>query len=344
MMIKRIYILFLVFASIAILAASCGQDDAVIDSQADDNLQTYILYLDADAPSFEAVREGETRASGNSWEDGDVIYIAFSNGGNTKVSNATYKSSLGAFQFSSASLNAVSDASCSVYYFRGGSFSVSGNTVTMDKYTAIFTDTNAKYTCSSNVITMSAAFKPYTWRLCFKGTTGTQVKLKSSSNILYNTMMNLIIGSFSTNTGSETLNVRSDGYTPYVYGFFSGLSNTIKIEVGGVIYSRTLASSKLSVGESGYFIVPTSSDLHGWTKSSTSDEDVSLDINKEDYGSDKNLDNSSGGGVDNTGLNDINKEDYGSDKDLDNASGGGVDNTGSNDINKEGYGEDKNLD
>ena len=173
MMIKRLYNLFAVIIATAMLSASCSQDDAVIDSQADDNLQTYTLYLDADAPSFEAVREGETRASGNSWEDGDVIYITFSNGGNIMVSNATYKSSLGAFQFSSASLNAISDASCSVYYFGGGSFSVSGNIVTMDKFTATFTDTSAMYTCSSNVITMSAAFKPYTWRLCFKGTNQT---------------------------------------------------------------------------------------------------------------------------------------------------------------------------
>ena len=302
----------------AFLAVSCCQDDASLDPFYENQAhQTYTLYLDAEAPSFEAVREGETRASGSSWEDGDVIYIAFSNGGNTKVGSANYNSSLGAFQFSSASLISVSDASCSVYYFRGGSYSVSGNTVTMDKYTAIFTDTSAKYTCSSNVITMRAAFKPYTWRLCFKGTAGTEVKMKTESNIVYNTSLNLTSGSFSTKVGSEILKVKSDGYTSYIYGLFTGSSNTIEIEVGGVCYTRILASSKLSIGESGYLTVPTSSNLYGWTKASSSDEGEAIDINKEDYGSDKNLDNASGSGIDNTGTNDINKEGYGEDKNLD---------------------------
>ena len=539
---KHKYIIHLVLATTAFLAASCSQDNALLE---DESLYTYTLYLDADVPSFETVREGETRASGNSWADGDVIYVTYSNGGSKVVSNATYKSSLGAFQFSSASLNPVSDASCSVYYFRGGSFSVSGNTVTLDKYTAIFTDTSAKYTCSSNVITMSAAFKPYTWRLCFKGTTGTQVKLKSASNIIYNTSLNLSSGSFSTKADSVNLLVQSDGYTPYVYGLFTSSTNTVKVKVGGTYYSRSLSSSKLAVGQSGYFTVPTtgnhsnwstsrdksgfeyidlglpsgllwakcnlggsseeeygdfyawgetsgydgldrvfdwttykwcsgtsssltkynSSDgltqleleddaayvnwgspwrtptrlewkelndnttksnetINGikgrrltskknsnsiflpfggyfnesayiecngsesnvnadyWTSSLSSvktksyivyapdngdirynltweryvarsirpvydpslDDGDALDINKGDYGDDKNLDNTTGGGVDNTGTNDINKGDYGSDQNLDNTSGGGVDNTGTNDINKGDYGSDKNLD
>lgn len=127
--------------------------------------------------------EGETRASDNSWANGDVFYVSYSNGGNTKVSSATYISSLGAFQFSLTSLIIIGDASCSVYYFRGGSFSISDNTVMMDKHTAIVTDTSAKYTCSSNVITMSSAFKPYTWRLCFKGITDTEVRLGNELEI-----------------------------------------------------------------------------------------------------------------------------------------------------------------
>ena len=61
------------------LAASCSQDDVLLDSQTDNgNLQSYTLYLDAEAPSFEKVDSGETRASGSSWENGDVIYVTYS--------------------------------------------------------------------------------------------------------------------------------------------------------------------------------------------------------------------------------------------------------------------------
>lgn len=264
-------IIKLSLGAIAILAANCSQDDALIDSQADDNLQSYTLYLDADAPSFETVREGETRASGNSWEDGDVIYIAFSNGGNTVISNATYRSNLGAFQFSLSSLSSITDASCRVYYFRGGSVSVSYNWVHLDNYTdtAIFTDTSAKYTCSNNVISLIAAFKPYTWRLCFKGTIGSQIKLKSISYIVYNTSLNLTTGYFETKIEDVSLQVQSNGYTPYVYGQFIGTNNILRAEVGKNSYIRTILSSKLKIGQSGYFTIPTSSNLNGWTKESS---------------------------------------------------------------------------
>ena len=256
------YSLFALGAIVCFLTA-CSQEEAFLDNSIEE-LQIYTLYLDADVPNFDTVRESETRASGNSWENGDVIYIAFSNGGGTVVGNATFKSSLGAFQFSSTSLSSIADASCRVYYFRGGSFSVSNNMVTMDKFTAIFADTSAKYTCSNNTIVMRAAFKPYTWRLCFKGPLGTQVKLKSESNIFYNTSLNLTSGSFTTNADSETLQVKSDGYTSYIYGLFTVSSNRIEIEVGGVSYSRRLEYSNLSVGESGYFSIPTTSNLYGW--------------------------------------------------------------------------------
>ena len=189
---RYIISIIIVIETIAFMLSLCSPNDAILEPLPEgEGLQTCTLYLDADVPSFETVREGETRASGNSWADGDVIYVTYSNGWSKVVSNTTYKSRLGAFQFSSASLNTVSDASCSVYYFRGGTFSVFGNTVTLDKYTAIFTDTSAKYTCSSNVIIMKAAFKPYTWRFCFKGTAGSEVKLKSESSILYNNSLNL---------------------------------------------------------------------------------------------------------------------------------------------------------
>ena len=261
----NIYTLF-AFGAIACLLAACSLEEAVLDNPIEE-LQTYTLYLDADVPNFDAVRESETRASGNSWEDGDVIYVAYSNGGSKVVSNATYKSSLGAFEFSSVTLNAMSDASCSVYYFRGGTFSVTGNTVSMDKFTAIFTDTSAKYTCSGNTITLSAAFKPYTWRLCFKGLATTQVKLKAVSNIRYNTSLNLSTGSFSTKADSVNLLVQSDGYTPYVYGQFTGTSNTVQVKVGGTYYSRTHSSSKLAIGQSGYFTVPTTGNHANWSTS-----------------------------------------------------------------------------
>ena len=261
-------ILNLAFGAIASLLASCSQDDAVkFFLPEDQEQQNYTLYLDAEVPFFDSVCEGSTRASGNHWEDGDVIYVTFSNDGHTVVSEATYKSSLGSFQFtSSSSLYAASDKHCSVYYFRGGTSLVSSTNVTMDKFTAIFRDNQALYSCSSNVVTLHAAFKPYTWRLCFKGAVGTQVKVDSLSSIVFNTSLDLITGSFISKKDSATLVVQSDGFTPYIYGVFRKANNMVRVEIGDDRYSRKISSSMINIGESGYFTVPTDGDLHGWTQ------------------------------------------------------------------------------
>lgn len=266
---KRQTIIKLYLGTIAILLASCVPDDAVFDKNVKDlEPKTYFLNLDADAPRFETGSEGETRASGSGWEDGDVIYISFSNGGSTIISTATYKSRQSAFEFASAPLNTISDAPCSVYYFRGGTVSKEGDTINLDKYTAIFCDKDAMYSCLNNIITLNATFKPYTWRLCFMGEKNKQVKLMSFSNIQYYTSLDLSTGNFTTESDSEILQVQSDGYTPYIYGIFSNSSSIVQIAVGDISYSRTLASTKLSLGESGFFDIPSSSYLYGWIQDS----------------------------------------------------------------------------
>lgn len=261
---KQLTIVNITLGVIAFLLASCTDETMLNSSDGDQELQTYTLYLDADVPSFESGHEGETRASGKSWEDGDEIYVSFSNWGTTVICNAIYKSSLEAFQFSSVALNAIYDASCSVYYFRGGTISKDGNKVNLDKYTAIFCDTNAQYTCLNNTITLSAVLKPHSWRLCFKGEKNTRVKLESSSSILFNSSIDLTNGSFTTISENVNLQVQSSGFTPYIYGVFSDLGNTMIIEVGEVCFFRTISSSKLKIGESGYFNIPNSSNPQDW--------------------------------------------------------------------------------
>lgn len=264
-MIKPYYIILSIWGIIAFLTASCSPDEALLETNNDNQeQQTYTLYLDADVPCFEQGHEGETRASGSSWEDGDVIYISFKNNGSTVVSKATYKRSLGTFQFSSVSLDAISDEKCSVYYFRGGSVSEDGNTINMDKYTAIFCDYNAKYSCSSDIVTLSAALKPYTWRLCFMGEKGTQVKIKSSSTIHYVSSLNLFSGVLSTTSENVTLQIQSNGYSSYVYGQLDGWNNVIHIEVGSSNYFRDIDRYNLIVGESKYLPIPSTTDKHGW--------------------------------------------------------------------------------
>ena len=264
---KRKNIKNLTLCVIASLLASCA-DDAVFNSSGEDQeLQTYTLYLDSDVPSFETGHEGETRASGNSWEDGDVIYVSFSNEGDTIVSKATYKGDLGAFQFASVSLKTASDANCSVYYFRGGKIESEFFTIHINQYTAIFCDQNAKYTCSNYSISLNASFKPYTTRICVKGEKDIQLRLGFlSPSFGYIEDFNLKTGEYNSKSLYSDLQIQADGYTPYVYGLFSNTNCPVFIDVGDKRFFRTLDSTELTIGESGYFIIPSDSDLHGWRR------------------------------------------------------------------------------
>lgn len=250
---------------IAYLLASCAEEAVFNSSGEDQELHTYTLYLDADVPSFESVHEGETRASGRNWEDGDVIYISFPNEGDTIVSKATYKGDLGVFQFASVSLKTASDANCSVYYFRGGKIESEFFTIHINQYTAIFCDQNAKYSCSNYSISLNASFKPYTSRICIKGENGTQLRFYLTSFESIETF-NLKTGEYNSKSLNSDLQIQADGYTPYVYGLFSNSNWTVFIDVGDNHFFRLLDSTNLTIGESGYFIIPSDSDLHGWRR------------------------------------------------------------------------------
>ena len=275
---KQLPIVNITLGVIAFLLASCTDETMLNSSDGDQELQTYTLYLDADVPSFESVHEGETRASGNSWEDGDVIYVTFSNGGSKVVSSATYNSNLEAFEFTATSLNTMSNAKCCVYYLRGGRQQEEwDNRISINQFTAIFNDSTAIYSCSNNVVELSAKLKPYTWRLCFKGEAGTRLKLTMTSGIRYYSSLDLTSGDFSYKyDGQEYFMVNPDGFTPFIYGLYHASSISLQIEVEGISYSRSIDPFELIAGESGYLDIPTPSNLHNWTKTPSTFVDLGL--------------------------------------------------------------------
>ncbi len=250
-----------------ILATSCSQEDKDwIYSNKCLNQHKYSMVLSANISYYDSDANDTTRAIGNNWEDGDHIYITFLNGSTTILGTGVYSSSSQTWTLTSTGqLPSTSDASCRVYYFREGNADVTDSTIEMDETTAIFCDISAIYSFSNNTVTLAAAFKPYTWRLCFKGTPGMAIKVKSSSGILYNTLLNRNTGEFSTSSKDITLIVSTEGYTPYIYGSFAETRNTLRLKVGGSYYDRTIASSILSAGNSGYYTIPTTINHANWT-------------------------------------------------------------------------------
>lgn len=257
------------------LSVSCSED-TVVDVVREDGVYSYTMYLGDDWSGFGE----ETRASGHTWDDQDVLYLSFSNFGNNVIGKGVYNKSANVWNIeASGNLQSASGASCSCYYFRGNPKD-SNSIVTVDGKNAIFGDANAFYSFDGTAIYAKAAIKPLSWRLRFKGTEGQTLVVKGSSGISNQLDRKTGILSSATNVDDVELTVQKDGYTPYVYGRYNGSSTSaqLKIESNDFTYERIVSSSDLSIGKSGYFAIPTLDNHNSWTVKAGDHEFVDLGL------------------------------------------------------------------
>ena len=135
------------------------------------------------------------------------------------------------------------------------------------------------YECSienekDSVITIDTlSLHPATWRMRFKGTENTVLKLSSDDirDDLGNKLTELL-----------SLTVAADGYTPYVYALFANADgeNTITVEIGDTTYARNIVGNTIPVGKSYTYDIPTDStyEAEGWKKVGTPVEIEAVDL------------------------------------------------------------------
>ncbi len=268
--------LFLAFSFAAMTLVSCCNevDDALnvqeelIESQ--DSIFTYDMYFDSEITSY----DGTTRATtASDWEDGDIVYIHF-RGNNNAYGQAEYISSSKKWRVTcEKALGEATNNQCYVWYGKGYGDPYSTDELIMYSFlTEAFITSKGEYTYSNNSIYVNATMKPYNCRLRFKGTPGTEVgtgdviekkwfrfcninKLKSSAPFEYA-------------ANSFLLTVGSNGYTDYFVIWINEYCTSISIYLKNTNerYEHYFDQNTLKVGESGCFTLPTSSDLHGWTR------------------------------------------------------------------------------
>lgn len=234
------------------------------------------------------------------WNDGDQVYLSFQDNGTTQVGSATYSAADSIWNVSVSSSTGLTPNkvnNCAIYYVRGESPSISSDQITLDEKLAVFLDQAATYTVTGNMITLSAALKPLSWRLCFKGQTNQSIQIASTSGIQYYSKLNLTSNQFSTAIKDISLSVQNDGFTPYIHGVIPSDDNTLTLVSDDVTYTRTINSDLLRVGKSGYFTIPTKTSHNGWASSADTptDSHQRIDIGMKDaggniiYWSDRNL-------------------------------------------------------
>lgn len=277
---------------LGLTAVACSQNDDTQDiiaqeqQMANDGMYHYTMYLNCDAPVDDSI--AATRAVTYEWANNSVLYMRYKNGSSFISGKATYNKSKGSWDVDvPKSLPTTNGSTCEVYYFENAG-SESGGIISLTEQSACYFTTSAAYSHpSSSSISVTATLGRKTWRLRFKGTSGTTITLPANDNdINYFSAFDLATGNFSKNQKEVTLTV-SSGYTPYIYGEFkySSVSNAIRIDRNDdseYYYTKDFASSKLAVGESGYLTIPSANSYSGWERKPKEKIDPNATI-KVDY-------------------------------------------------------------
>lgn len=227
----------------------------------------YLLDLNCDVPSY---NEGATtRSVVYTWDNAATIIVRFKSGSKFIDGLATYNSSDNLWTIGTYDALPVitGEGVCELYYFYGAT-GIKDTNVTMTENTACYYTTSATYLHPSETsITINASLGKKTWRLRFKGTSGTKITLPgANTDIKYFSTFNGQTGKFTDSQKDLELSVGSNGYTPYIYGTFVNSSgdNTITIVNGNSGYAKKLSSTNLGVGESAYLTIPTENSHSGW--------------------------------------------------------------------------------
>ena len=262
--------LAITIASLTISSCSNGLDE-MLDVQneqttSQDSVFTYDMYFDSEIISY----DGGTRATtASDWENGDVVYLYF-RGNNDAYGKAVYYSSSKKWTVTSnKALSDDSNAECYVWCGKGSNAKTYTNYISYQYMTEAYSTYSGKYTYTNNNIYVNATMQPKGWRIRFKGTAGTVIQVNESTGF-YHFYKMFHSSKYGFEDGSRsifTLTVGSNGYTDYFVGYTENNCNCIIIKNlnSGNTYYHYFDASTLNWGESGYFTIPTTTNLYGWT-------------------------------------------------------------------------------
>lgn len=274
------YILHSLFLLLVSLLASCGED-AIITESAESNSSiegtyTYSLQFDAPYPHYDG--EDATRATeAGVWEDGDVVYITFSNGESPAIGKAVYSSSTATWDLSSdMKLVNGRGQSCSVLYSCPEGLESNSLQLDDDNYCTMgtplskaFRDENGEYDVIDSHVVIRARLVPVGKRLRFKGGTPGSKIVISGNDLRFICGYNVKDNNIITTGASVELEIGADGYSDYMLLSIGDKCREIRLEFdfGNRIscYYRYFDGNSLIEGESGCFTIPNLSALYGWT-------------------------------------------------------------------------------
>lgn len=259
----------LLMAGICLILGACSNDDYIDIEQEQptekSTIHTMTMNFIGDIIGFDQQQSSrtneQTRATtSSSWTNGDKIYIAFYNGNTIVPGEATYSSSSGWSVSYDGNLATGTNLKCEARYFVNATFSNS-SLVSLNSNSEIYEDVNATYTYNDGSLTVQATLSPKTGRIRFTGVEGAKINITGFS--VYTTYAPAI-NKFSSSDAMLTLEVASNGSTPYIYGSFSNADRNIGVIGSDFAYTRTCTADVLKTGESGYMAIPSDASHNNW--------------------------------------------------------------------------------
>lgn len=253
------------FAVMTLMSASCSNEE--IDNVApptNERVANYaVMQFNGSKPSFDD--EGTTRAATDSWANESKVYLQFTVGTSRVDGVATYNASNQEWtvQYYGA-LSATNDGKCEAYFFENAG-DATYRAVVLTNATAIYADKSASYSFEDNTVKVTANLKPMTGRIRMKGSASQDFFLDGITSY---TSYDLENNTFVAASQSIFAATGKDGYSQYVYGLFADSENRDMIFndiENNVSFIKTLGTSALAVGKSGYINIPTLESRSGWS-------------------------------------------------------------------------------
>lgn len=273
----------LLAAALSLGLGACSNDDLSTDKQMPTDGKMHLkMHLLGSLTGYDQGQGRQTRAasSTSTWNEGDKIYISFTQGSNTIPGVATYTS--GAWNIEvDGQLTADTNLKCTAHHFINATYAENYR-VEMNHHTEIYEDMVGVYNYSNGDLTVEANLVPKMSRIRFTGEKGkvahimgiSHYKSFSPTNGDFTATSVAVSDTLVADTASTDENA---GTTPYIYGYFTDKSRTLSVAYDELAYTRNCSSSVLKAGESGYMSLPTEASHPGWRNGFT------LRVNGADY-------------------------------------------------------------
>lgn len=238
---------------------SCSEQDELLSNTGNINgvvtdtvMKTCDVIFNVNLTEFD-----QTRASSDGWVNGDRVYLTFDNSAYGVAEYNSEKWSINYF----GTLTKGKTVKCEAKYFSNPNF-VNSSVVQLNPHTSIYEDLNAIYAFDGTTLSVTASLSPKTGRLRFKGTADSTIIVYG---ITHYKSFGISTGTLSEISTAITIKIGTDGYTPYVYGYFTdSITPRINVITYTDAFNRNFSTGIYKEAESGYIDIPTNASYNGW--------------------------------------------------------------------------------